>query len=224
MKPVIGITHSNNNSNIDSLKNHVDAVKRSGGEPLPLSIEIGKIPEYIRKIDGLLLSGGPDIDPAYYNEESETSPDYSPCPHGRTDFELAMLKAAVRKGRPVLGICLGVQTLNVGFGGSLYQDMDNHKQINGEDALHGITVVRGTRLERALGAGRVKVNSAHHQAVKAVGKGLVVSAVSRDGYVEAVELPGEKFVVGVQWHPERMRGNRYAARLLKAFIEACSEL
>ena len=224
MKPIIGITHSNKKSNIDSLMNYVEAVRRFGGEPLPLSLDIEMVPEYIKKIDGLLLSGGPDIDPVYYNEELVPCPDYTPCPHERTEFEFAMLKAALKRGRPVLGICLGVQTMNVYFGGGLYQDMDGHRQVGGKDSRHGVTVVRDTRLSGILGAARVRVNSAHHQAIKTVGKGLVVSAVSGDGFVEAIELPGKRFVVGVQWHPERMKGNRYAGMLFRAFITACRPL
>ena len=222
MKPVIGITHSNNKSNIDSLANYVEAVKRFGGEPLPLSLDIGEIPGYMKKIDGLLLSGGPDIDPCYYGERlTIPKKDFTPCPHERTEFEFAVLKAALKKGKPVLGICLGVQAMNVYFGGSLVQDMPGHRQIGGQDARHGITVVRDTRLWEVLGAVQVRVNSSHHQAIRTVGKGLVVSAVSDDGYVEAVEYPCDNFAVGVQWHPERMKGNRYAAKVMKAFIDAC---
>ena len=121
-------------------------------------------------------------------------------------------------GKPVLGICLGIQSINVYFGGKLHQDIPGHKEP-GRDIRHMVTLARGSRLKEIMGIDRMAVNSYHHQAIKAVAPELYASAVSDDGVVEAIELPGEKFVVGVQWHPERMQEEDSSRRLFEAFYK-----
>jgi len=224
MKPIIGITKNKKQYSTDSLNNYVRAVTRFGGEPRPLEVNIAEVKKLAREIDGLLLTGGPDIDPKCYREKEIHAAGLDICPMDRTDFDFAMFREMLKLGKPVLGICLGIQEMNVYFGGSLHQDMPSHSQVKGKDAVHKVDIKAGTILGGIVNAGRITVNSSHHQAVKAVGKGLVASAVSADGYVEGLELPGAGFVVGVQWHPERMWSDRvgtYAGRLFRAFIERC---
>lgn len=224
MRPIIGITQDMEYkadgkgfwAYLD--RHYAEAVYRFGGMPMMIPIlGMEAVPDIIGRIDGLLLSGGDDIHPRYYGEEPGENVGLSP--DLRTDFEFALLKEAIAKGKPVLGICLGVQAMDVFFGGTLHQDVPGHKG-KGEDIHHEVSVADGSLLKNILGAGTVRVNSFHHQTIKDVGKGLVASAVSPDGIVEAVEYPGGPFVLGVQWHPERMQGDASAERLFKAFISA----
>ncbi len=227
MRPIIGVTQDiEYKKDGDGFRaclhaSYAEAVYRFGGLPLMIPI-LG--PEaaagLLEGVDGLLLSGGGDIHPRYYGEGGLEGINLSP--DARTEFEFALLKAAIAGGRPVLGICLGVQTMNVYFGGGLHQDIPGHKSSAG-DVRHEVAVAEGSRLRAVLGAGRIEVNSYHHQALKGLGRGLIASAASPDGIIEAVELPGGPFVAGVQWHPERMRDDPYSERLFRAFTGACSE-
>lgn len=223
MKPIIGITqdmeYKKDGAGFRAYlhKSYADSVYRMGGMPLMLPIIADAASEYADRIDGLLLSGGDDIHPRHYGEELAEGVSLSP--DERTTFEFALLKETLARKKPVLGICLGVQTINVYFGGSLHQDIPGHKGKD-DDLYHEVTLAEGGRLRQILGVGRLRVNSYHHQALKGIGKGLIASASSEDGIVEAVELPGEQFVVGVQWHPERMVEDPFAEKLFKAFIEA----
>ncbi len=225
MRPIIGITQDIEFKESGGFrayldKSYADAVYRFGGMPFMIPVVEGaSVPEeYARKIDGLLLSGGDDIHPRYYSEEvmdgTMLSPDL------RTDFDFALLREMLAAGKPVLGICLGIQSINVYFGGKLYQDIPAHKE-KGRDIRHMVTLARGSLLKEILGAERLSVNSYHHQAVSKVAPGLNPSAVSDDGMVEAVELPGGRFVVGVQWHPERMQEEESSRRLFEAFLKGC---
>jgi putative glutamine amidotransferase len=225
MRPIIGITQDLEFKEGGGFwayldKSYADAVYQSGGMPFMIPIMEGApVPEeYARRIDGLLLSGGDDIHPRYYSEElmdgTMLSPDL------RTDFDFALLREMLAQGKPVLGICLGIQSINVYFGGKLYQDIPGHKE-QGRDIRHMVSLARGSRLKEIMGVERLSVNSYHHQAIQAVAPELSASAVSDDGIVEAVELPGEKFVVGVQWHPERMREEESSRLLFEAFIKRC---
>jgi putative glutamine amidotransferase len=146
----------------------------------------------------------------------------------RTDFEIRLVRLALAHALPVFGICGGAQVLNVALGGSLYQDIPAqvpkaHKHTGSPDPAHSVDTVPGTRLAAVLGLQSMRVNSLHHQAVKVPGQGLTVSASARDGVIEAVELSDQPFVIGVQWHPERLwAGNEASQLLFAAFVRAAT--
>jgi putative glutamine amidotransferase len=146
----------------------------------------------------------------------------------RTNFEVQLAHLAVRRGLPVFGICGGAQVLNVALGGSLYQDIPSqipkaYKHSGASEPAHSVDIVPGTRLAAVVGTYELRVNSLHHQAVKVPGQGMVVSASARDGVIEAVELPGPPFVIGVQWHPERLfMEDETAQRLFGAFVQVAA--
>ncbi|MBR6741947.1 MAG: type 1 glutamine amidotransferase [Clostridia bacterium] len=178
-------------------QNYVSAVEGVGAEAV-----FKYLPEADTSYDGLILCGGNDIDPKYYGEEIDGSVEIDA---ERDAAELELLRAFVRAGKPVLGICRGHQLINVFFGGTLYQhlpDAEVHARKNNEDMIHGITSVCGSVLHTLYGE-KLTVNSAHHQAVKLLGEGLRATAYCDGGHVEAFEhcsLP----ILGVQFHPERM--------------------
>lgn len=172
--------------------------------------------------DGLLISGGEDIYPARYGEE--TLPACGAVNKARDRFELALLAEAERREMPVFGICRGAQILNVFCGGTLIQDIPSQLSLPNElhspgsyNTTHPISILPGTRLAAILGAGAHFVNSSHHQSVKV--SPLTIAARDENGVTEAIESVGERFVVGVQWHPERMEDER----LFAAFAAACQK-
>ena len=176
--------------------------------------------------DGLLLSGGEDVDPAYYGQtRSEKCGELAKY---RDETEMRLLKAFLPTGKPILGICRGSQLLNVYFGGTLHQDIKHiatccHDSFRHKNkGNHTVTLRSGTRLAQILGEERVTVNSLHHQAVDTPAPGMVVGAVSEDGINESVELAGHKFCIGVQWHPEHMSAfSATQRRIFDAFVTAC---
>jgi putative glutamine amidotransferase len=196
------------------------ALEAAGLEPVELSPG-GTSPASVEGLDGLLISGGPDIDPSWYGE----APDGAEEPvRDRDEMEFSLLETALERDMPVLCICRGMQLLNVHQKGSLHQDLaskDLHRQKKNENA-HTVDVAEGTHLAEAVGKGaRYEVNSRHHQAVKKLGDGLKVSAYAPDGLVEAIELPDKYWVVGVQWHPEdRINTSEQDRNLFAAFARA----
>ena len=175
--------------------------------------------------DGLLLPGGGDMDPKFYGQARIPA-----CGEPnllRDAAEPLLLRAFLAADKPVLGICRGIQVMNAVLGGDLYQDIKpfEHLPHNGHWAkVHTVTVRRGTLLSRILGQDTVLVNSQHHQAVDKVAPGLVLSALSEDGIVEAIEKPDARFCLGVQWHPEWLSDADPAMQgLFDAFVNACSK-
>jgi putative glutamine amidotransferase len=167
-------------------------------------------------LDGLMLAGGSDIDPARYGalrqpETGEPDPD-------RDSLETVLLREALERDLPVLAICRGLQLLNVVLGGTLVQHIEGHRQREQQD-VHPITIVSHSRLRSILGVDEFAVNSRHHQCVDRVASGLVVVARAPDNVVEALEFPGKRFVVAVQWHPED-RADGPDTRLFEAFRDA----
>lgn len=216
-KPIIGITLDSQSPGGYSKmpwyalrQNYCDVVVKSGGIPKPLAHYCDLVSDYVKLIDGLIITGGNfDIDPSYYGES--TLHETVTTKPSRTNFEFAMIKAVHEAGKPILGICGGMQLLNVFLGGSLIQhipaEIDNslaHEQPNPRtEPGHEIVIKPDSLLFKLVNADRAHVNSAHHQAVKAVAPGMRVTATAIDGVIEAIEPQADgPFMLGVQWHPE----------------------
>ena len=206
-------------------------VENGGGVPivLPFTRSRALLRRLIGRLDGLLISGGNfDIHPSYYNEKPIKQ--IGAIKEERTEFELEMTQLALKQDLPLLGICGGAQAINVVLGGSLYQDIatqaphaDQHEQgAKKEIGGHKVIIARGTRLEKILRRRSLEVNTTHHQAVKEIGKGLVVNATAEDGLIEGIESPRHSFVLGVQWHPEVLAPRSSSQRrVFSAFVRAC---
>lgn len=228
-KPIIGITASyGTNGNISMRPAYVDAIRENGGIGCLLSRPTNpdEIAALAADLDGLLFAGGGDIDPVYYGE-TVAHPSVEITPE-RDTFELALFAAFIQTGKPIFGICRGIQLMNVALGGSLHQHIEGHRQspTPGCQPVQPVAVEAGTRLAvlvgMADGASEMPVNTFHHQAVKVPGRGLIVSARAADGIIEAIELPDHPFFVGVQWHPELFYRDYPAARgLFAGFVAAC---
>lgn len=211
---------------------YVRAVVAAGGLPWPVpSVEGDPLVEaLLAEADGLLLTGGGDLDPAWYGQLPH--PRLRRVTPRRDRLELTLTRAALQAGKPILAICRGVQVLNVAAGGTLVQDIESqvpgalqHDQTAPRDyPTHPVEVAAGTRLAALLGSGTVRVNSLHHQAVAGVAPGFVAAAHAPDGVIEAIELADpRRFAVGVQWHPEALweRDPRFLA-LFRALVEAAA--
>lgn len=215
-RPVIGITlDSEEPGGYSKLpwyalrQNYASSVERAGGLPMMLPHEPDRAGDYLDLLAGLVVTGGAfDIDPAMFGA-ADRHPTVK-LKGKRTDFETAILKGALDRDMPVLGICGGQQLLNVVLGGTLFQHIPDevsaplaHEQPNPRtEPGHDVTVKPGTLLHRICGVDNLSVNSAHHQAAKDVGPGIVVNAVAKDGVIEGIEDPKRRFCLGVQWHPE----------------------
>ncbi|BBC37875.1 Class I glutamine amidotransferase [Streptomyces graminofaciens] len=171
--------------------------------------------EAVARLDGLVIAGGPDVDPSRYG--AERSPRTGPPAPERDAWELALIRAALDADLPLLGICRGMQLLNVALGGTLIQHIDDHVTQVGVFGRHPVKPVPGTRYAE-IAAEETAVPTYHHQAVDRLGEGLLASAYAEDGTVEAIELNGRRWVLGVQWHPE-MGEDR---RVMRALTEAAS--
>jgi putative glutamine amidotransferase len=209
-------------------ENYCSAVRHAGGLPVLLPHDPELAESYLDRIDGLVVTGGGfDVDPALFGAPSR-HPSVK-TKDRRTAFELAAAKGALARDMPVLGICGGEQLLAVALGGTLVQHIPDeipgalpHRQPNPRhEPGHGVRIVPGTLLHRIAGADSLAVNSAHHQAVKTAGPGVVVDAVAADGVVEGIEDPRRRFCLGVQWHPEFELSNG-DCRIFRAFVEAAA--
>jgi putative glutamine amidotransferase len=209
---------------------YADAVARAGGLPLPIPCGDPSLAgEYLAACDGLLVAGGDfDIPPERYGEARR--PACGPSRPARTAFEEAMLEGALAAGMPVLGVCGGMQLLAVVRGGALHQHLPDdlgvsHEQPPPKDVpSHVVEIGPGSVLERLVGSEPLPVNSTHHQAVSRPGSGVAVSGWAPDGVVEAIEIEGARFALGVQWHPEALasRDPRQAA-ILRGLVQAAGE-
>ncbi len=208
-------------------ENYLTSVSAAGGVPLPLPHEVSLAKRYLEMIDGLVVTGGAfDVSPEYYGQtiQSETVS----LKERRTRFEMAMIRGALERDMPVLGICGGEQLLAVALGSTLIQHIPDaipnalaHEQPNPRhEAGHQVTIVENTLLHRIIGETEISVNSAHHQAVERVGEGIIINATAPDGVIEGIEHPAYRFCLGVQWHPEfHITGADTA--IFQAFIQAC---
>jgi len=205
------------------------ALVTAGARPEEIELITAEAPGFrTENFDGVLLGGGEDVDPAFYDEEKKY--DNVKVNRKRDDFEFKLLDRAQESQLPVFGICRGTQLINVKFGGTLYQDLKSDTQIDfdhrqdekRDEATHTVTVSdRESHLGGAF-QGHCRVNSFHHQAIKRVGRGLRVTAYSEDGLVEAVEAAdGYPYLVAVQWHPEEIAEQAEQKRLLQQFLDRC---
>ncbi len=231
-RPIIGVTLGNGTQpGIQALRaDYLRSLEQAGALPVALpALPAEDAALVLERLDGLLLSGGDDIDPALYGRPPH--PQLGAVDRRRDDFELALVREALRRDQPVLAICRGQQVLNVALGGTLLQDIPSELGVLVDHAapgdrtsrLHAAELLAGTRLRSILGQDRIEVNSTHHQAVDRLGEGLAVSARSPlDGVVEGLEARGRRFVVGVQWHPESFWNQPDSfQRLFDAHAEAC---
>jgi len=197
---------------------YAEALRRSGVEPVLIS---PGPPRSIEGLDGLLISGGSDVDPAMYGQARQ--PEVVDVDAERDRMEAELIRQALEADLPLFGICRGMQIMNVACGGTLIQHLqsaDVHRVPQLANA-HAIAATPGTKLAAIVGPGRKLVNSRHHQAVDRLGQGLVVSAVAPDGVVEGLEHPGKRFAIAVQWHPEeRLDSGSHDRALFDAFAAA----
>jgi len=212
---------------------YLRGIEAAGGLPLvmpPLHPEA--IEPLLDRLDGICLSGGPDLDPEGYG--APPHPELGPIEPDLDRFELAVARRADAREMPILAICRGTQALNVIRGGALHQhlpeistEISHRQRIPGDQTSHPVVVEPGSRLAAALGddevevSDRLDVNSFHHQAIDRLGTGLRVSARAPDGTIEAVEDPERPFLIGVQWHAETLVHRPYEAALFRRFVEAC---
>lgn len=231
-RPLIGLVTGLNKEETYLTVNtgYVRAMEEAGALPvaLPLTEDEAELSEIVAQMDGLLFTGGGDIDPALYGEY--TLPACGGIDTLRDGMELALARLAARSDKPVLGICRGFQVLNVALGGTLYQDIPSqlpaamaHRQKQPERfPAHPVEAAEGTLLREIAGTDVFRVNSLHHQAVKDLAEGLVCNACAPDGVIEAASLPAHPWFLGVQWHPERLwQNDDISMKIFRAFADAC---
>jgi putative glutamine amidotransferase len=227
-QPLIGLTIGPETENSGYLRlrsTYPRAIEQAGGVPVlipPLKNE--SLTALLQRLDGLVLPGGADVDPAHYGEPRDERTEVN---SGLDQLELTVAKWALTSEVPTLGICRGQQVLNVACGGKLLQHIEDHRQGEPRDRLvHGLEVQQGSRLADILGT-RLEVNTHHHQAIRgdALGQGLRPVAWSPDGIVEGVEGERHPWLLAVQFHPEDLVGfHEPSQRLFRAFVQACSRV
>jgi putative glutamine amidotransferase len=245
-RPRVGIpwrtSHEEANRITNKLRYYFDAASGAEGEPVHISLQLSptELAAQIKDLDAFVLPGAPtDVNPALYGAARHEKTHDADANRERTDF--AIIEHAFASGKPVLAICYGCQSLNVCLGGSLYQDLTSelHTKIehsreglpsDAPDPIHPARIEPGGEISRLAaisgltnqnGAFDVQINTSHHQSVRDLGRGLRIAAIAPDGVIEAVEHePHKHWVVGVQWHPERMKGDALAAALFRALVQA----
>jgi len=233
-RPVIGVTpdHDDALNKYVSYYNYSNAVEKAGGLPfiLPYQSDLSLIPQYVDQLDGVLFTGGDDLNPAAWGETRH--PHAGAVDPTREAFERALLSEVEKRRMPALGICLGCQLMNVHRGGSLHQflpEMERtpaleHRVVNKNwSPRHDVTIDRGTILSATMGSTNVRTNSSHKQSVNQIGRGLNVIARAEDGVVEAIDDPTFPLFLGVQWHPERQHDEAEQLALFKLLVEKARE-
>jgi putative glutamine amidotransferase len=242
-KPLIGITTERWSSSLTApnpnvqgaLTSYIDAVLGAGGLPvlLPLSLRDTDLHTLSAQLRGVLLPGGQDLDPGHYG--AAPHPQTNGVDLARDWLEIELTRRAVAEHKPVFGICRGVQVLNVALGGTLYQDLPSEfpgalphsfrtPEFPADHLAHDVKIEEASLLARCLGVPIVRVNSRHHQAVRAAAPGLVIVAHAPDRVIEAVEMPGHPFALGVQWHPENLQAQPEMRGLFETFVAACHKV
>jgi len=231
MKPIIGINCDYEEEGKQpysfTYRNYSEAVIAAGGIPflLPIIKDKNDVELLLNKIDGLLLTGGNDVPPQRYGEERHEK---TVCVHPDKDIsDITLVETAIKMKKLILAICYGAQLVNIALGGSLIQDIPSevkapiiHKDSKNERYTHTITIEKNSLLYQIIGADCIEANSTHHQAIKRLGNSLKDTAHTEDSIIEAIEWRDYPFLVGVQWHPERMMDSSHHLALFKALIEA----
>ena len=233
MKPVIAVMPlvDDERESLWMLPGYMDALREAGAVPFmpALTTDDDEIRQIFTMCDGLLMTGGHDVEPRQYGEEPRFD---NVVPNAERDtMELALLRLALAHDKPVFGICRGLQIMNVACGGTLYQDLpsefdsgvDHHQRPPYDRPVHGVRIETGTPLFAELGVDALAVNSYHHQAIRELGEGLTAMAVSEDGLVEAIDRPESTYFRAVQWHPEfPYTVDEPSRRLFRSFVTACA--
>lgn len=237
MRPLIGIPcHAGLRAETDrpiyyNNRSYIHAVECAGGMPIliPILDDLSGLKALLPRLDGVLISGGIDVDPRYYQEDphpllGETNPHLD-------ELEIDMVRWAVHNNVPALGICRGMQLINIALGGTLYQDVNAdipgslchaNWDLSRNKLIHSVEIMPGSRLAAILDVRELPVNSLHHQSVKEPGKGVIVTGYAQDGVAEMLEVPGVHFMVAVQCHPEELYTEQPVwSRLFGAFVDAC---
>jgi putative glutamine amidotransferase len=232
MRPLIGISMDWQESGSFSKRAHYalrqhyfDAVYAAGGLPVALPLNMAAQEEYLQTVEGVVIPGGDYPSPGWWygNPDVET-------PHPRPDADVAFIRLALARDVPLLGICAGMQTLAVATGGRLHWNIKNclgvkgHRTVPLEQAAHPVAVAEGSLLHRLTGKTTLTVNSQHNEGVATVGEGARIVATAPDGVVEAVEVPGCRFALGVEWHPEMfMEAGSDDRRIFEGLVAAAME-
>jgi len=235
-KPLIGLTpaHDIESGDVKARPTYMRALKAAGAIPvvMPLDASEEDLKQLSKDMDGFLFTGGPDVHPFLFGEETQAHcGNVSPA---RDQMEISLLPMIMELRKPVLGICRGIQVLNIALGGNIWQDIPSqvtrdfplaHSQPFSYDMpCHTVALTESSLLARISESSSIKVNSMHHQAVRDLAPGLIASACSPDHLIEALEMTDYPFFIGVQWHPEYLwEKNKEAFRLFQTFVKACKE-
>lgn len=235
LKPLIGITTtsistSTRTSKYGTNERYARSISSAGGVPvlIPLNLSGADLDSLVERLDGMLFSGGGDIDPRKY--DGRPHPEVKKIDQNRDGVEIHLVQAVIRSSKPFLGICRGLQVINVALGGSLYEHLpdqfpgnvihDNH-DLPRDFLAHSVDIKADSQLSQTLTNHQVGVNSLHHQGVRGLAARLYPTAYAPDELVEAFELPGHPFGLAVQWHPEELQGHEMMRKLFQAFVHAC---
>lgn len=233
--PLIGINVDASGDSVTDTRfvlssSYVDAVTSAGGIPLllPPGIDTDAVARYVELCDGFVFTGGRDITPSRYGDEMSTHTNL--VNPRRENFDFALIEAALAAKKPILGVCLGAQELNVALGGSMIQDLPtetsstvNHRPGGGDMYAHEIQITTGTRLQDITGTTTLEVNSSHHQACDRLGSGVLVMARAPDGVVESFQVENQPFAMGVQWHPEHLTSAPEHLAIYEALVRAADK-
>ncbi len=210
---------------------YIRAIEKAGGIPVvvPVYDDLQLAKDVVDRLDGIIISGGDDVDPCLYGEFITKEVGY--LNPQRDKVEMTVLKYAEEETTiPILGICRGIQLMNVARGGSLYQDLGKsgyQDHFVGKAPInhyvHTVDIIENSRIHQIVGTTKLKVNSYHHQAIKQLADGFVVTATSDDGVIEAIEGPGNRYIVAVQWHPEMLYDSEINQLIFKDFIAQCTK-
>ena len=224
-RPLVGIVPSRDGERASIPQRYMDAVWYAGGLPVVLAYttDAAKLAEYATIFDGFLFSGGVDVNPVLYGEEKQF--DNVEIDEQRDAFEKGLFNAVYPTGKPILGICRGIQSVNVWMGGTLYQHIDGHRQTQpADERTHEIQIWEGSMLHALCGKTSVMVNTFHHEAIKTLAPALTVDATGPDGIIEAVHEEGHRFLFAIQSHPEfyySREDDDHSLAIFTAFIRAC---